>query len=213
MIGSTLRNAFMITGAVALPMPLQWANILSPTTTTLGARQVGNAPNAPTSGNVTGTTGTVAPSGTIGDGNGVGNAGVGNDIDTGMCSQKNSFSALSLTSQWSVLYLHESVQCWLVFEAKHRRHETGDDFDIGDGNNTIGDNNTIQIGDRIYNINLAPGSTANLTSIVLGKRSVGRSVSVDGSEQTFPVDSLLDLRLSIRMAEDGGSVAVSVVPT
>lgn len=82
MVGFTLRNALLLTGAVA--MPIQLSNMFSPTKTILPARQVANAPNSPTSGNITDSTGTVAPSDAVGDGNGVGNAGVGNDIDTGM---------------------------------------------------------------------------------------------------------------------------------
>lgn len=61
------------------------------TTSPLSDRQVGDGVN----GNQTDSSGSITNSGGLGDGNGVGFAGTGNDIDTGMCSLLLHASSLS----------------------------------------------------------------------------------------------------------------------
>lgn len=63
-----------------LPVPPSNAVKYTPKST-LSDRQVGDGVN----GNQTGSSGSITNSGGPGDGNGVGFAGTGNDIDTGMC--------------------------------------------------------------------------------------------------------------------------------
>ncbi|KAH7356204.1 hypothetical protein BKA66DRAFT_445868 [Pyrenochaeta sp. MPI-SDFR-AT-0127] len=115
------------------------------------ARQVGDG----VTGNQTNSNGSTGSTG-LGDGNSVGFAGTGNDIDT------------------------------------------GDDFDIGDGNTTMGDGNRIEIGDRITNINLP----LNMSDIIAKGIEQGRGTAGDGS-----LDMKIDISLRVRIADGDGTGA------
>jgi hypothetical protein len=60
----------------------QSSAVKSSTKSAISGRQVGDGVN----GNQTDSSGSITNSGGLGDGNGVGFAGTGNDIDTGMCA-------------------------------------------------------------------------------------------------------------------------------
>jgi hypothetical protein len=111
--------------STVLSLPISFTLLLDRSTRIhpLASRQVGDG----VSGNQTGDNGTTGGTG-LGDGNGVGFAGTGNDIDTGTVYPPLSRNFLT--------------------------DDVGDDFDIGDGNITMGDGNTFEIGDRITNINI-----------------------------------------------------------
>lgn len=72
---------FLTLPIFCLPVPQNNA-IESTSTFSLSDRQVGDGVN----GNQTNSSGSITNSGGPGDGNGVGFAGTGNDIDTGTCS-------------------------------------------------------------------------------------------------------------------------------
>lgn len=72
---------FLAVPVFCLPVH-QSSAVESTTTSPLSNRQVGDG----VTGNQTGSSGSITNSGGPGDGNGVGFAGTGNDIDTGMCS-------------------------------------------------------------------------------------------------------------------------------
>ncbi|KAI7777893.1 hypothetical protein LA080_002945 [Diaporthe eres] len=83
--------------------------------------------------------------------------------------------------------------------------DTGDDFDIGDGNNAIGDGNVIEIGDRINditNINVGPNNSriGNTTTIPIQLSGMGNGSG--GNAMNF--------NINLRLIVDGkGNVEVN----
>ncbi|KAH7093020.1 hypothetical protein FB567DRAFT_624349 [Paraphoma chrysanthemicola] len=78
--------------------------------------------------------------------------------------------------------------------------DTGDDFDIGDGNTTMGDGNSIEIGDRITNINIP----LNMSDILAKGIEQGRAKNGSGG-----LDMNIDITMRVRIADrDGESVSV-----
>lgn len=85
---------FLLLAMSASCLPFfQSSAVKSNTKSTLSNRQVGDGVN----GNQTDSSGSITNSGGLGDGNGVGFAGTGNDIDTGTC--------LSLLHVQTVMFL------------------------------------------------------------------------------------------------------------
>lgn len=76
----------------------------------------------------------------------------------------------------------------------------GDDFDIGDGNTTMGDGNRIEIGDRITNINIP----LNMSDVLAKGIEQGRARNGTGG-----LDMNIDITMRVRIADgDGESVRV-----
>ncbi|PSN60340.1 hypothetical protein BS50DRAFT_593789 [Corynespora cassiicola Philippines] len=130
----------------------------------LAARQVGDG----VTGNQTASNGSTGGTG-IGDDNGVGFAGTGNDIDTG-----------------------ESTSTQFTITHANLRQFQGDDFDIGDGNTTMGDGNHIEVGDRITTINIP----LNMSEMIAQGVEQSRSRSGNGG-----LDMNIDISMRIRIAD------------
>lgn len=79
----------------------------------------------------------------------------------------------------------------------------GDDFDIGDGNNTIGDGNTIEIGDRITEVTNINVGSGNFSGVNVGPGGGG----TNGTNKTADMSININLRV---MVEDG-RVSIGVV--
>ncbi|KAK1673548.1 hypothetical protein BDP55DRAFT_633830 [Colletotrichum godetiae] len=169
--------ALCVTTANSLPFQFSLAPITKHLPT-ISPRQVGNGVN----GNQTGNSGSIS-SGGIGDGNGVGFAGTGNDIDTGKDLSDNRFPSGRLLLTFSV--------------------STGDDFDIGDGNNTIGDGNTIEIGDRITEVTNINVGSGNLSDIGIGSGKGARNSTGNATE--------MSININLRVMVEDGRVSVGVV--
>lgn len=79
----------------------------------------------------------------------------------------------------------------------------GDDFDIGDGNNTIGDGNTIEIGDRITKVTNINVGSGNSSAFSVGASSVGRNSTTNQSEMSININLRVmveDGRITVRVA-------------
>ncbi|KAH8600112.1 hypothetical protein B0O99DRAFT_590516 [Bisporella sp. PMI_857] len=79
--------------------------------------------------------------------------------------------------------------------------DTGDDFDIGDGNNTIGDGNSIEIGDRITNINLP----LNMSDMIASGIKGGLSGNANGN-----MEININISMSIKSTDGARNATVSV---
>lgn len=77
----------------------------------------------------------------------------------------------------------------------------GDDFDIGDGNNTIGDGNIIEIGDRITNINLP----LNISDMIASGIKGGLSSNASGN-----MEININVSMSMTITDGGRNTNVSV---
>lgn len=82
--------------------------------------------------------------------------------------------------------------------------DTGDDFDIGDGNTTMGDGNVIEIGDRINDI-----TTINVGPDDDGRLGTTTAIPIQLSG-TDPGGNTMNFNINLRLLVDGkGNVEVN----
>lgn len=198
----TLSLLFFLLLSPALCFPIFrppdyfWKRFFQPQ---LVGRQVAQQ-NSTVEGNNTNVNGTFSPTNGQ-DGNGVGYAGTGNDIDTGIHTPSFYYCSLTIRSftihTFTTLFHHTpsppSQLTPPVF--------LGDDFDIGDGNLTLAPNSSLEIGDRITNINLP----LNMSEILAAGISRGFSTNATGGRELT-----IDIAMRMTISERGGERNVTL---
>jgi hypothetical protein len=120
----------------------------------------------------------------LGDGNGVGFVGTGNDTDTGKFDHLHPLHLSSLSPLTGPLLLLSKPWSRISSYASP-----------GDGNTTMGSRNKIEIGDRITNINIP----LNMSDIIAKGIDQARSKNGEGG-----LDMNIDISMRVRTAEQEG---------